>query len=466
MNADQISKELMDFTGADNIENITHCSMRLRLTVRRLDQIDTNSIRKIESVLGVVKQGNTLQIIFGPKVESVYAAFLKLYETEKKSGAASAAPEKAGSLSTREKNLFSRGLSFFAAAFLPTLPVIIATGLISAILNVLVLTAGLQTDSPTYTLISTVASTGFYFLPLYVGYGVAKSLNLNPIYGIFLGAVLVNSGIDSVEGLSFFGIPIMATAYSYSALPVLLGVVLMAWIHRKISKVIPAVLREVLVPLIVISVGVLVTLIVIGPLGVWVGDLLAKALALVHDTIGWPAVALVGAGFGFTVIAGVNKALVPLMTATLAAYGYDNFLVPAMLGTNIAIGTAALAVAWMEKDKNKKGTFISAGIAGIMGISEPSLFGVLLGDRKALLGSVLGGFAGGLVAGITNLGQNAIVSGLPALPTLIISAAPYEGFGNLINGIITVLVAGAVGFVATIVLKKQKNLSLKAKDGK
>ncbi|MBS6068077.1 MAG: PTS transporter subunit EIIC [Enterococcus avium] len=451
MNYQSVSQALLDVIKIENIRNITHCATRLRVNVRNIDQIDTEKVEQIEGVLGVVKQGDTLQIIFGPNVQGVYDTFNQLYESK-----ISTTKSKEEDSTKSKEGPFSRALSFLAAAFLPTMPIVVAVGLISAILNIIILATSLSAESPTYELINAIASTGFFFLPLYVGYGSAKQLNINPVYGIFLGAVLLNEGINGVEGLSLFGMPIVATTYSYTALPVLLGVIIMAQTHKLIYKRIPSYFKEVLIPLIVITVGTLATLLLVGPLGVILGNWMTAGFVFIHDKIGWLALGLVGALFGFTVLTGTNKALVPIMVTSLAAQGYDTFLIPAMLGTNIAIATATLAVAYLEKDATKKGTQLSAGVTGLMGISEPSLFGVLINDKQALYGSMIGGAIGGVVAGITNLAQNSIVSGLPGLATMVISKAPYTGLSNMYAGILVIVVSGAAGFLATIFLKRRK----------
>lgn len=451
MNYQSVSQALLDVIKIENIRNITHCATRLRVNVRNIDQIDTEKVEQIEGVLGVVKQGDTLQIIFGPNVQGVYDTFNQLYESK-----ISTTKSKEEDSTKSKEGPFSRALSFLAAAFLPTMPIVVAVGLISAILNIIILATSLSAESPTYELINAIASTGFFFLPLYVGYGSAKQLNINPVYGIFLGAVLLNEGINGVEGLSLFGLPIVATTYSYTALPVLLGVIIMAQTHKLIYKRIPSYFKEVLIPLIVITVGTLATLLLVGPLGVILGNWMTAGFVFIHDKIGWLALGLVGALFGFTVLTGTNKALVPIMVTSLAAQGYDTFLIPAMLGTNIAIATATLAVTYLEKDATKKGTKLSAGVTGLMGISEPSLFGVLINDKQALYGSMIGGAIGGVVAGITNLAQNSIVSGLPGLATMVISKAPYTGLSNMYAGILVIVVSGAAGFLATIFLKRRK----------
>lgn len=449
------AEQLLEIIDASNIENVTHCSTRLRIKVKNMDCIDMVRVENTDGVMGIVKQGKTLQIIFGPEVEQVYAAFINIFRPEQ-----DGKDDQGGGHQTKteqkKENVLSKMFSFLAAAFLPTMPIVVATGMITAILNILVLTVGLSTDSATYQLINAVASTGFFFLPLYVGYGSAKQLNINPVYGIFLGAVLLNQGINGVENLSFFGLPVLATTYSYTGLPVMLGVIVMAQIHKVLTRVIPAYLKEVLIPLLVITAGTLATLLIVGPMGVIAGDWIAIAFVFIHTKIGWLASGLVGAFFGFMVLTGTNKALVPLMVTSLTMQGYDNFLIPAMMGTNIAIATATLAVAYLEKDSARKGIQLSAGITGLMGISEPSLFGVLINDKKALYGSIIGGATGGLLAGTVGLAQNSIVSGIPGLPTMVISIPPYEGMTNMYWGIAVIVLSGIVGFAATIILKRKR----------
>ncbi|WP_312431144.1 PTS transporter subunit EIIC [Lacrimispora sp.] len=451
MNFERTAKDLLNIIKPNNIENVTHCSTRLRIKVKNLEQIDSGLLEKTEGVVGTVIQGNTLQIIIGLEVGRVYSAFVNLYQPQKSDD-----NKNSEIVAGKKENLLSKTLSFLAAAFLPTMPIVVAAGMISAILNILILTIGLSTDSSTYNLINAIASTGFFFLPLYVGYGSARQLNLNPVYGIFLGAVLLNEGINGVDNLSFFGLPVLTTTYSYTGLPVMLGVMVMAQVHKFLAKRIPAYFKEVLVPILVITSGTLITLLIVGPLGVILGDGIAAVIVFIHKQVGGLASALVGAFFGFTVLTGTNKALVPFMVTSLTAQGYDNFLIPAMMGTNIAIGTATLAVAYLEKDPFRRGTQISAGITGLMGISEPSLFGILINDKKALYGSMIGGAAGGLLAGTAGLAQNSIVSGIPGLPTMIISIPPYEGLTNMYWGVAVILLSGVVGFVATIILKKGK----------
>jgi PTS system beta-glucosides-specific IIC component len=68
---------------------------------------------------------------------------------------------------------------------------------------------------------------------------------------------------------------------------------------------------------------------------------------------------------------------------------------------------------------------------------------------------MIGGAVGGILAGITNLEQNSIVSGITGLPTKVISIPPYSGLTNMYWGIAVIVVSGAVGFLATIFLKKR-----------
>lgn len=80
----RIATGLLQHIDMGNIKNVTHCSTRLRINVTDIGKIDTESIKKVDGVLGVVKQGNTLQIIFGPEVEQVYTAFMELHNNAEK----------------------------------------------------------------------------------------------------------------------------------------------------------------------------------------------------------------------------------------------------------------------------------------------------------------------------------------------------------------------------------------------
>ena len=88
---------------------------------------------------------------------------------------------------------------------------------------------------------------------------------------------------------------------------------------------------------------------------------------------------------------------------------------------------------------------ISAGIGAIIsGVSEPALYGVNLRLRKPMIGLVLGGLAGGAVAGF--MGAKAFSMGYSSILGVVI-------FENTIMAIVAgVAVAFLISFLVTFVL--------------
>lgn len=229
--------------GSSNINNATHCATRLRLSVRDESIIDEEELKKITEVLGLVKNSNEYQIIIGPGVEMLYVEFLKAANL--RDGSAAGNLEKENENGQNQKKLKSKDIKikkhkgikgilftftdFIAASFMPCLPIIVAGGMISAVLVICTTYLGLSTESGTYRVWNSIYTAGFYFLPIYVGYNAAKKMEMEPMLGALLGGVLTCADINGVEGLSFFGIPITPCSYNTTVLPVIFGVVFMSY---------------------------------------------------------------------------------------------------------------------------------------------------------------------------------------------------------------------------------------------
>ena len=128
--------------------------------------------------------------------------------------------------------------------------------------------------------------------------------------------------------------------------------------------------------------------------------------------------------------------LCAIQTIQYATLGYGTILGPGMLASNIAQGTAALVVGIKSKNKDLKQLGFSSGVTGLMGITEPALYGVNLRLKKPLYASMIGGCAAGLYAGITGIHTfSSTTAGIFALPVYI----GGEGFGNVMNAAITML---------------------------
>ncbi|MBF2641783.1 glucose PTS transporter subunit IIA [Listeria seeligeri] len=447
---------LENIGGSSNIRSANHCATRLRLKLHDKHKLNKTALEKESQILGIVEHGDEIQIVIGPDVPKVYALVTAQLDQNEQV-----------TMPTSKQNKSFRQyahtiVDFISGTFVPVLPVLVAAGLISAVLNIGTTFFNLSNESGTYIVLNAINHAGFYFLPVFLGYSAARKLEISPIMGMFLGAVLVDGLINNIANLSFLGFQVPQAAYNSTTIPIIFGVLFMYIIDKGADKVIPEAIKFFIKPLLVIIITVPVTLLLLGPLGNIVGSYIADVLSFMYAHLGWLSVGLMGALTPLLVMTGTNQALFPLVFAMIADNGYDSFVMPAMLAANVAIGAAALADMRFEKDLTKKSLSFSAGITGVMGITEPSIFGVLINHKHAFLGAVFGGGVGGLFAGLVGLKQYAVVSpGLAALPTFI----PTDGSGfssNFWYAVITIFIAISTSVIMTLFLGKRNTKQTKS----
>ncbi|MQS77380.1 PTS beta-glucoside transporter subunit EIIBCA, partial [Lactobacillus halodurans] len=280
-------KILSDIGGKDNVINVNHCATRLRIQYKDKNNIDDNDISKIEGVAGTVLREDEYQIVIGTDVGNVYNEFSKLI--------GDVSGQKKSRTEFTWKHLGQVVIDFISGTFVPILGVLVAAGLVSAVLNIGVSFFGLSTKSGSYTILDGIYEAGYYFLPLYLGYSAAKKLNMNPMMGAFLGATLVYKTIDSAKGLEFLGLSVPQIQYNTSVIPILLGVLFMKLIDIGIDKITPKSIKFFTKPLITMLIVVPVTLLWLGPLGFQIGTIIANALSFINLKLGWVSVGLMGA---------------------------------------------------------------------------------------------------------------------------------------------------------------------------
>lgn len=70
-NPDELAKSFIDkLGGADNLTTISSCITRLRLNVKDINKIDEAGLKALGAA-GVIKKGNSVQVIVGTKAEAV-----------------------------------------------------------------------------------------------------------------------------------------------------------------------------------------------------------------------------------------------------------------------------------------------------------------------------------------------------------------------------------------------------------
>ena len=225
-----MATQIVDYVGGgDNVKHVMHCATRLRFTLNDLDAAtkNTDAIKAIPGVVDVIVQNGQYQVCIGPDVSNVFKVVEGMLP--KTSDASGDVASEGG-----KKKWSDRFFEVVSGIFTPVVPVLMASGMMGAILTILNLVGVLPEDSPTYYVLNIIYDAGFYFLPIFIAYNAARKLDVTPLLAMLLGAIMLHpnlSAFDSlgVEQLSVFGIGIPTVAYSKTVLPIILGVWLMHW---------------------------------------------------------------------------------------------------------------------------------------------------------------------------------------------------------------------------------------------
>ena len=437
--------------GKDNVSQVVHCATRLRFRLRDESIAKTDVLKSTPGVLSVINAGGQYQIVIGPDVPQVYQEVVALGGFE----AQAQVPDDDEPKKPQSK--LSAALEAIASIFQPIIPAITGAGLLKALMALLVVLKVLDNSSQTYKLLNAFADSAFYFLPILLGASAAKRFKCNQYVAMALGGILiyptfitmVSEAKAAGEAIHFFGLPVTLASYSSSVIPIILGVWFMSVVEHFVSKVSPKAVKFFTVPLASLLIAGTVTLVALGPLGTWIGNLIAAFFTWLNATAGWAVPTLVGVFTPLLVMTGTHYGLIPIGVNNLATAGFDTVVGPGMLTSNVAQGAAGFAVAVRSKNRATKELAASAGLTGILGITEPVLYGINLRFIYPLIGAMIGGGVGGLFLGVTGVGRYASGSpGLLVLPGYI----GGEGLTNFYLACVGTVIAMVVSFAATFVL--------------
>ncbi|MDQ0974558.1 PTS system beta-glucosides-specific IIC component [Neobacillus niacini] len=446
MDYKQLGKDILKLVGGkENVAMITHCATRLRFEFYDSSKVEVAKIEKLQGVISVVNKGGQFQVIVGNEVQQAFRTIKNEMGEHPRSANANTAKEE-------KKSVISRLISVISTTFAPFIPAIIGAGMIKAVLAVLVLTGVLTNESQTFFILNTVADAAFFFMPVLLAYGASIKFGTNPVLSMTIAGVLLHPNWSSVlaseEALFFMGIPVRLTDYAGSVLPIIITVWIMSYIERFAERVSPSIIKFFLKPMLILIITAPLALIVIGPIGTYLNDLVALGAEGINNRASWLIPMLMGGLQPFLIITGTAWAMTPIATTQLSNNGEEMINGPGMLASNIAQGAATLAVAMKTKNKELKQLASSSGFTALIGITEPSLYGVTLKLKKPLIAAMIGGACGGIYAGLSGLVRYAFVSpGLAAIPAFI-----GENPMNIVHALITIAIAFVVTFATTWIL--------------
>lgn len=384
--------------GKINIASHTHCMTRLRITAHDDTLVQSDKIKNLKGVMGVVKKGNQWQIVIGPTVEEVYNSFASYLNNS---------PSEEGKNIKEQHSKGTWGanvLNTVAGIFNPIVPALAGSGLIKAILALCLACHWLTDKSQTYIILNVISDGVFNFLPFLLAYSSSKIFKMNTAVALGIaGAMLHPTFIQYLTAgkttLQFFGITMHLVDYQTSVLPIILIIWFASYLEKFLNKVIPKAIKIIVVPAFTLLFATPIALLIIGPAAQFIGTQLASAVNIMFDKWGILASLLYGAFYSLIVVTGLQHGMVPILVDSISRYGF-NHISPASGSSNMGQAGAAFGVWLRSKDKDTKAVAASACISALSGVTEPAIYGVNLRLKKPFLYAGIGGAAGGLLAGI------------------------------------------------------------------
>lgn len=437
---------LLAVGGQANVEDLVHCSTRLRFTLRDDSIVDKEKIKSLTGVLGLAQTGGQTQVVIGNDVADTYNAVKKLLSESNNDNLTATGTK-------QNKKLSAIVLDFIIGIFQPLIPAIAGGGILKSFL-MLANMLGLMSDTTqTYKILYFVGDAPLYFLPLLVAITTANKLKVNPLVAVSAVAALLTPNLATMLASSggghLFSFGIKNITYAYQVFPAILAILVYAQLEKYLTKVTPKVIRGFFVPMVSLLIVVPLTLLVLGPIGYTFGQGFAAVILFIFSKFGWIAVAILAAVLPFMVVTGMHKAMIPYVVTSLGQTGKEVIYNAASLAHNISEAGGSFAVALRTKDKGLKATALSAGISALFGITEPAIYGVTILHKRVLYGVMIGSFIGGASLGL--MGVEAYVAvgpGLASLSMFISKTLP----NNLLFAVIGLIISFIASFTAVAIL--------------
>ncbi|ASW50014.2 beta-glucoside-specific PTS transporter subunit IIABC [Streptococcus suis] len=424
--------------GEKNVLRATHCVTRLRLELKDENIVSDERVKSISEVIGIMKKNGQYQIILGNDVANYYKEFTALGKFDSDSVQ-----------QVKKANVLEQVIEYIAGSMTPLIPAMLGGGMIKVLVIVLPMLGLLKADSQSISFLAFFGDAPYHFMPLFLAYSASQKLKVTPALAMSVAGILLHPNfvqiVSSGDPLHFLGAPVTPASYGSSVIPILIMVWLMKYIEAVFNKVTPAITKSFLQPTLVLLVSGFIALVLVGPLGVIVGEGLSQLVEQMHGVAGWLTLAVLGAIMPFIVMTGMHWAFAPIFLAASIATP-DVLILPAMLGSNLAQGAASMAVAFKSKNSNTKQIAFAAGFSALFaGITEPALYGVTLKYKKPLYAAMIGGGLAGLFVGLTG-----VKAYLFAVPSLI--ALPQFIYSEAASNITNAMIAAAISIIVTFIL--------------
>lgn len=411
------AKEVLEAVGgSENIVSAAHCATRLRLVIADNKKADKNTLDNIEGVKGVFEAQGQLQIIFGTGVvNKVYDEFIS------QGGIKAASKEEAKAAAAANVNVFQRLIKILGDIFVPIIPAIVASGFLMGIMNALEYMVNnrilpIDSSNSIYVFANIFSNTAYTFLPILIGFSAAKVFGGNQYLGAVIGMIMIHPSLQNAwtvatEGVKatqsvWFGLySVDMVGYQGHVIPIMISVWFMSTIEKKLHKIVPAMLDLFVTPLVSVFVAGYFALSVIGPVFVYIENLVingVQQLIVIPFGIGSFVMGLL---YAPTVVMGIHHMYTIIDLGQIAKFGVTYWL-PLASAVNIAQGAACIAVGVKTKDKKIRSLCYPSGFSALLGITEPAIFGVNLRFVRPFIAGCIGGAVGAIFASVTGMGAS------------------------------------------------------------
>ncbi len=446
-----LAREILNKVGGkENVLDVYHCQTRLRFRLADEGKADQADLDSMDGVAKVLISGGVFQVVIGTHVKYVFEEIDRLVGPKK------AEESGGGNQGGQKRNPAEVVIDFVSGTFQPIIPALSGAGMVKALLALLVVFELIDNQSQTYYLLNLFADGVFYYLPLLLAVTEAQKLKCNPILAAGVAAIMLHPNwaalVTAGEAVHFFEIiPFTLTTYTGSVIPIILVVLVQAYVEKWLDRLIPKAVKLVFVPMLTFLIMGTLALSVLGPIGSVLGNGLGVFFTFLSTNASWAPAVVIGGFLPLMVMFGLHNGVAPLGVMQMADLGYDSIFGPGCVCSNIAQGVACLVVCLRTKDAKLKQIAGSASVTGLMGITEPALYGVNLPKKYPLAAAMIGGGCGGLYAGLTHTHRFATgSSGLPAVLLYIGDNSMTCFYNILIALVISAVVSGVLTYILSL----------------
>ncbi|WP_339260738.1 PTS system trehalose-specific EIIBC component [Paenibacillus sp. FSL R5-0713] len=461
----QVEEIVRAVGGKENIEAATHCVTRLRFALYDESKVDTDSLDQNDLVKGQFSSQGQFQVVIGPGlVDKVYDEMIQI------TGGDRSSKDDVKAVAGKKQNPIQRAIKTLSDIFIPILPAIITAGLLLGINNILT-GPGIFFDGKSLvdvypawkdlaSIINTIASTAFTFLPALIGWAAVKRFGGSPLLGIVLGLILVHPDLLSAYGYAdavnngtvptwnLFGWEIEKIGYQGQVLPVLVSAYLLAKMEIFLNKRVHDSIKLLVVAPVTLLITGFLAFTIIGPVTFAIANAITSGLIYVYDSYAALGGLIYGGLYALLVITGMHHTFLAVDVQLIGSQG-GTFLWPMLALSNIAQGSAALAMMLVLREKKMRGLAATSSVSAFLGVTEPAIFGVNIRYRYPFIFGMVGSAIGGVLLTINNVQATSIgVGGVPGF----LSIFPNK-WGVFFIGMAIVLV---VPFVLTVLFGRAK----------